>query len=221
MTPAILDWRARAAELPADEAGGAHSGSLEQAFDAIAALLSATSYTRRFAWDIEESFAHVPFPAAHADFAEAASIGAQIRALETFLRKPADTHRTATMEGRATGLTLDSPGPFQKDGRGGGSIGLQENQSLRLVGVPVRVWEFWVSGYRVPRRWLEARRGEALDAALLREILDVAWRIEELLYWFDTADLMLHRALAALLTRAVLGMGGGGNSRTPALDLGA
>lgn len=40
-------------------------------------------------------------------------------------------------------------------------------------------------------------------------MLDVAWRIDELLHWFDAADPVLERALVKPLTRDELGLLGG------------
>src|SRR5258708_26204526 len=62
-------------------------------FDAILCLLSATSYTLRFAEDLEDVFPHVPFPAEHAVFIEAVRIGGLIRAVETFARQPGEAYR--------------------------------------------------------------------------------------------------------------------------------
>lgn len=182
----------------------------EAVFDAIIALLSAASYTRRFGWDLEEAFAHVPFPADKATFADAVRIGGEIRALEIFAREPAAAFRRARILGHARGDVLAVPPigrAFTSEGTGPGSIALQEDNSLRLVGVPQAVWDFAVSGYRVLPRWLLARNGEALDADLQRAALDVAWRIEELLHWFTEADGVLARALARPLTCTALGLG--------------
>jgi hypothetical protein len=187
----------------------------QQVFDAITALLSATSYTRRFAWDLEEAFPHIPFPVHVAIFAEAVRIGAEIRALETFARPPTGEFRSARLAGRATGVTLAVPPvarSYLATGRGSGTVALQEDQSSQLVGLPERVWQFAVSGYRVLPRWLASRNGEALDADLHRALLDVAWRIEELLHWFDAADQVLARAVEASLSRADLGLAA---ARTP------
>lgn len=178
----------------------------EQAFDAMLGLLSAASYTRRFAWDLEETFAHIPFPADHAAFQEAARIGAEIRALESFAREAAPAYRSARLFGRASGLILEAGDTLINDAEGRGFVPLQADQSLRLGDLPDAVWRFAVSGYAVLPRWLAARRGEALDAGMNRAILDVAWRIEELLHWFAEADLVLEAALAAPLTRAALGL---------------
>ena len=182
----------------------------EAVFNAIAALLSATSYTRRFASDLEEAFAHVPFPAEYAAFLEAVRIGAEIQALETFARPPAAAFHSATLIGRhAAGATLAVPPigrAFLEDGSEGGFVALQADQSFRLAALPERVWTFAVSGYRVLPRWLAARQGEVIDSALQRALLDVAWRIDELLHWFDAADAVLARAVAAPLTRAGLGL---------------
>ncbi len=56
----------------------------EAVFDAILSLLSAPRYTLRFAEDLEDVFAHLPFPADPAVFLRAATLGAQIRAVQTF-----------------------------------------------------------------------------------------------------------------------------------------
>ncbi len=195
--------------------------AVESIFDATAALLSATTYTRRFAWDLEESFAHIPFPADSATFAAAARIGAEIRALETFARSPAQRFRTARLAGRATGVTLAVPTPrlaYLDDGAGGGFIPLQEDQSLRIAGVPNGVWEFAVSGYPVLYRFLSARNGEALDAPMHRAILDLVWRLTELLHWFDAADAVLADALVRPLTNADLGLAPASPTRPAGLD---
>jgi hypothetical protein len=189
-------------------------------FDAIAALLSATSYTRRFAWDLEEAFAHIPFPAEAVVFAEAARVGGEIRALECFIREPEREYRGARLLGRASGVILAAPpqrNAFLEDGSGRGFIPLQEDQSLRLAGVSRPAFEFAVSGYRVLYRWLAARNGEAIDAALQRGILDIVWRIEELLHWFDAADAVLERALVRPVTRAELSLANPGTA--PAVGL--
>jgi predicted helicase len=54
--------------------------SAQDAFDAMLALLSAASYTLRFAEDLEDVLPHVPFPSDHALFLEAAALGREIRA---------------------------------------------------------------------------------------------------------------------------------------------
>jgi hypothetical protein len=180
----------------------------EDVFHAIAALLSATSYTRRFARDLEEAFPHIPFPADPAVFEAAARIGAEIAALESFARQPSATFRTARLAGKATGVTLWVPPigqAFLPDGTGNGAIPLQQDGSLRLAGVPERVFAFGVSGYRVLYRWLAARAGESL-AEVQRDALDVAWRLTELMHWFDQADPVLEAAVAEPLGRGALGL---------------
>ena len=58
----------------------------QDVFDAILCLLSATSYTHRFAEDLEDAFPHIPFPADPALFARAVAVGREIRGLEAFAR---------------------------------------------------------------------------------------------------------------------------------------
>lgn len=72
-------------------------------------------------------------------------------------------------------------------------------------GLAPRVWEFSVSGYRVLKRWVEARAG--LDGATWwPQFRDIAARINELLHWFDEADLVLEAVLADTLSREELGL---------------
>ena len=182
------------------------------AFDAILALLSATSYTTRFGFDLEDDFPHVPFPADHRAFTEAARIGARIRALQGMEAVPAPGFQSARLSGRPSGTALEVPAPRRAfaGADGTGTVALLPDRSLCMANVPERVWTFAVSGYPVLHRWLRARNGEPVSGAgastLLRAALDVAWRIEELLYQCDQADGVLMRALDAPLTRADLGL---------------
>lgn len=179
----------------------------QDVFDAILALLSASSYTTRFAHDLEDDYPHVPFPAARDDFVEAAGIGARIRVLQGFNERPADTYRNARLEGDATGLTLDVPTPARAwaGDDGMGAIALVNGQNFRMTGISEQVWRFAVSGYPLLYKWLKARSGEPLHgqrgAELLQEALDVAWRIEALIALGDEADNVLARVLDNSLTR--------------------
>jgi hypothetical protein len=65
------------------------------AFDAMLALLSASSYTTRFAFDLEDDFPRVPFPPDPEVFGEAARLGARIRDLEGLGPAPGAGFRSA------------------------------------------------------------------------------------------------------------------------------
>jgi len=190
----------------------AYGGPVKPAavFDAVLALLSASSYATRFGFDLEDDFPHVPFPAHPDVFVAAARTGARIRALESFAGPPSETFRSARLSGRASGPALDVPTRQRAYAGTGaaGTVALLPDRSLCIATVPERVWRFNVSGYPVLYRWLRARNGESLTgrsgAALLRAALDIVWRIEELLYLFDEADCTLTRALGNPLTRVDL-----------------
>lgn len=171
----------------------------QDAFDVILALLSASSYTRRFAEDLEDVFPHVAFPADHAVFRDAARIGAEIRQVEIFARAPAGRPAAfCRLESQPTGDV--SPVDYED-----GEIALCADGSGRITGIPQQVWSFAVSGYRVLPRWIEGRVGLPADLALIREFRDVAGRIAELIHHFDEADLVLEATLANSLTREELG----------------
>jgi predicted helicase len=177
--------------------------SPEDVFDCMLALLSATSYTLRFAEDLEDVFPHIPFPSDHEVFKRAAAIGAEIRSLETFARKPGDAFLTSALarqESDASGVVADSID--LKDG----SITLCADGSGRLSGIPEAIWQFAVSGYRLLPRWLAARAGQPVDRAFIKQLRDIAGRIVELIDLFDRADIVLEDALVETIPRAKLGL---------------
>lgn len=176
--------------------------SPEDVFDVILALLSATSYTLRFAEDLEDVFPHVPFPSDHEAFLAAARLGREIRAVETFARPPGPgflTRAVARIETEPTGL-------LEASDWSEGELYLCADRSGRVSGVSAEVWAFSVSGYRLLYRWLDARKGLAVDHALMRELRDLVGRIAELIDLFDRADNSLAQILPATLDRAALGV---------------
>lgn len=177
----------------------------QQVFDAILALLSAPDYTVRFAYDLENEFPHVPFPADKDVFLAAASLGRRIRELETFASDPAEDFRWARLDGEpASRLAMPARGQAfrasQGSGETAGQITLVEDRSFVISGVSEAAWNFSVSGYPVLHRWLRARADRRVDAALQREILDIAARIEELLHRFREADPLLDEAIRQALS---------------------
>ncbi|MGH6795213.1 MAG: type ISP restriction/modification enzyme, partial [Methylocella sp.] len=177
--------------------------SAEDAFDAILALLSATSYTLRFAEDLEDVFPHVPFPSDHALFLAAAELGSEIRAVETFARPPGPNFLTRALARVETepGETLDRSDWEE------GVFFLCADRTGRVSGIPKEVWDFSVSGYRLLPRWLAARQGLAVDHALISQIRDVVGRIAELIDLFARADRLLIQILPATLMKHALGLG--------------
>jgi hypothetical protein len=176
----------------------------EDVFDAILALLSATSYTHLFAEDLEDTFPHVPFPALKDTFDRAVAIGRDIRAIETFARPPATVPGLAKLETQTQDGDLVQAVRYHE-----GEIVIGPEGRGRLSGITGPVWEFAVSGYRVLPRWIDGREGQPATLAFIRELRDVASRIHELIHHFDSADLVLADTLAHTLTRAELGFGGG------------
>jgi hypothetical protein len=174
-------------------------------FDAILALLSASSYTLRFAEDLEDVLPHVPFPAKRALFDEAAAIGKQIREVETLAGPPRPqflTDKIARVETAPHG-PLAEIGPVSWDE---GELILCENGSGRVSGLPAAVWQFSVSGYPVLPRWLAARKGIEVTHDFLNEFRDLTGRINELIHLFDEADIVLQKAVNHSLTRERLGL---------------
>ena len=176
--------------------------SAEDAFDAILALLSATSYSLRFAECLEDVFPHVPFPATYPVLLAAAELGREIRAVESFSRPSTGkflTPKLARIESAATE-------PLHASDMENGEIFLCANRTGRVSGIPAEIWGFSVSGYRLLPRWLAARQGLPVDHGLVTGMRDVAGRIAELIDLFARADKVLKQALAQTLSRASLGI---------------
>jgi hypothetical protein len=172
----------------------------EDAFDAILCILSASSYTRRFAEDLEDTFPHVVFPLHHEVFLDAVRIGREIRGVETFAREP----RGAIERADFVRLENRPRGPLAEADLVGEALSLCEDGSGRVTGLPQAVWNFSVSGYRVLPRWLEARKGSTVDRAFFREFRDICGRIAELIELFGQADRVLDAALRDSLSREAL-----------------
>ena len=174
----------------------------EDVFDAILCLLSASSYTPRFAEDLEDVFPHVPFPAGYHAFKEARRIGGEIRAVETFSRGPGPDYLTPGLARLATQPRgAVAPGDYAD-----GAVALCANGSGRVEGLPNDIRSFAVSGYRVLPRWLEARAGLPADLGFVRDLRDICGRIAELIDLFGRADIVLEAALRETLTREALGL---------------
>ena len=175
---------------------GTTSAPLE-VFDAILCLLSARSYTVRFAADLEGNFPHVPFPRDQTVMAKAIELGARFRALQTFASPANLIHNCAviaTAPGAVTTLANDIAYV-------GGAIILGSDGTARVEGIPATIWDFSVSGYALLPRWLDHRKGQRVDAAMLDAIRDLVARIGHLIALMTEADAILISALVNPLTR--------------------
>lgn len=180
----------------------------EAVFDAILALLSATSYTTRFAEDLEDVFPHIPFPADRSVFDAAAVVGADIRAVQTFARPPGEafTKGIALAQTAPTGKLR----PIEPRDLDGAALTLCEDGSGMISPIPREVWDFAVSGYRVVPRWLAAREG--LDAPapdFIPQLRDLVGRVGELIDLNLRADSLLIQTLNDPLSRDSLGFASG------------
>lgn len=116
--------------------------SAEDAFHAMLALLSATSYTLCFAEDLEDVFPHVPLPSDHALFLTAAELGREIRAIETFARPPGAIFLTRAVARVETEATEALHASDWIDGE----LFLCATQTGRVSGICAAIWSFSVSG---------------------------------------------------------------------------
>jgi uncharacterized protein YjeT (DUF2065 family) len=171
-------------------------------FDALLCLLSATSYSLRFAEDLEDVFPHVPYPARHAVFQDAVRVGREVRAVETFARQPGEAYRRADF----VRVMTEPHGVVAPAEYADGKITLCGDGTGQITGLPQVVWDFSVSGYRVLPRWLEARIGLPANLVLVRELRDICGRIAELIDLFAEADIVLEATLQETLTREALGL---------------
>lgn len=177
----------------------------DEVFDAILCLLSAQSYTLRFAEDLEDVFPHVPFPADHAVFVRAAQLGARIRAVQTF--DPAHPPGRLADPDFVRLSTAPTPGAgLEPSDAEGDRLTLCADGSGQVDGLPAALWSFEVSGYPVLERWLEGRANQPVDLAMFDAFRDVCARIAEHIDLAAQADTILGEALGATLNRDALGI---------------
>ena len=180
----------------------------EDIFDAILCLLSAQSYTRRFAEDLEDTFPHIPFPADPAVFARAATIGGRIRELETFAKNKEPAAEFRPREFCKLAVDTDNGNAIAEIAFREGELSLWQADGKAVAafsGLPEAVWAFSVSGYRVLPRWIEGRKGLPFTDTFKTELRDIAARIHELIHWFAEADLVLETTLVDTVPRTGLG----------------
>ncbi len=175
----------------------------EQVFDAMLCLLSASRYSLDFAEDLEDVFPHIPFPAKHDLLMEAAHVGADIRAVETFARDPQPTFLPDSLCRFATAPKGRIISPVYADG----GFDFCDHGAGRATGIPPEVWHYAVSGYELLPRWVEGRVGLDVDFALAKELRDICGRIAELIDLSRRADIVLEKTLNYVLGRAALGLG--------------
>ena len=146
---------------------------------------------------MEDDFPHIPFPADARLFRRTAELGARIRGLQTFSADPDEHFFRGRIQGRVAGPILDVPSPRRAFARQGdeGTLALTASGAMRVAGVPGRAWEFTISGYPVLYKWLNARRGQPLNATMHRSILGLVARLSHLMHLFDDADALLEGGL--------------------------
>jgi hypothetical protein len=177
--------------------------SAQQVFDCILCLLSAKSYTLTFAEDLEDVFPHIPFPAQYAVFLEAASLGAEIRAVETFARPPGADFLPANLCRFVTQPQGKIISPSYDDG----GFELCEKGAGKVTGIPAEIWHFSVSGYELLPRWINGRAGLEVDYPLATELRDICGRIAEMIDLCAKADKIMAETLKQVLGRGTIGFG--------------
>jgi Type ISP C-terminal specificity domain/N-6 DNA Methylase len=174
----------------------------EQVFDCIHCLLSARSYTLDFAEDLEDVFPHIPFPAQHKVFLEAAALGAKIRAVETFTRAP----NAEFMPANLCRFTTPPKGKIINPTYADSSFEFCEHGAGKATGIPAEIWHYAVSGYELLPRWINGRVGLDVDLALATELRDICGRIAELIDLTAKADKILAKTLKQVMGRAAIGL---------------
>ena len=173
--------------------------SAEQVFDAMLCLLSAKSYSLNFAEDLEDVFPHIPFPAAHKVFLEAAALGADIRAVQTFARPP----QLAFMP---PNFSTEPKGKIRAPVYADGSFEFCEGGAGKIVGLSPDIWHYSVSGYELLPKWIKGREGLGVDVTLAMELRDICGRIAEMIDLCAKADKILAKTLKNVLGRAAIGL---------------
>ena len=165
-------------------------------------LLSAKSYTLNFAEDLEDVFPHIPFPAQHKTFLEAAALGAEIRSVETFARDPNSEFLPASL----CRFIVPPKGKIINPTYADGSFEFCEHGAGKATGIPNEIWHYSVSGYELLPKWIKGREGLEVDLSLATELRNICGRIAELIDLSAKADKILTETFKKVLGRAALGL---------------
>jgi Type ISP C-terminal specificity domain len=201
------------------DAGGSRPNACEAWFDRLSerygrgvsapellaycyAVLSAPSYTRRFAEELRTPGPRVPLTHDHLTFRRGVTLGEELLAIHTYQRVTPGRARVTREVGARYPSTYQYNTPQEQLVLGEACVGPVSQDT----------WAYAVSGYRVVNGWLRRRvqrRGKSLldaiapaqwDAGLTGELLELLWLVE--------ATLAMGPALDALLERAVIGEAG-------------
>ena len=179
------------------------------------ALLSAPSYTRRFAEELRTPGPRVPVLVDAETFRRGVALGEQLIGIHTY--RHVKQGRAAVLD--KIGRQYPAPYAYAACSQcvllGGGRIGP----------VSQAVWDYAVSGYRVVNGWLRRRvrrTGKSpldgigplvWDETLTRELLELLWLLEATLDLGPALDALLDQANAQPDDRRFLSSGGGSRSR--------
>ena len=129
----------------------------EDVFHYIYSVLHSPQYRRRYADFLRSDFPRIPVPADHAQFAQLAQIGARLTSL----------HLMAAHGDELPAFTIDGSGEVE-------SVRYSEpsedtpgrvwiNRDQHFEGVSPQTWQFTIGGYQPAKKWLQDRKGRALD----------------------------------------------------------
>ena len=144
-------------------AAGGEAGDKRRLFYYTYAILHSGVYRQRYHEFLQKDFPRIPITRDKAVFRRLADLGEELAAFHT-LEHPALSgagrrltgYPVAGAAGRADRVEKGWP---KYDGQGTVFI----NAGRHFSGVPAKVWEYTIGGYRVAERWLKERQGRGLS----------------------------------------------------------
>jgi hypothetical protein len=137
---------------------------------------------------------------------DAARVGREIRAVETFVREPGEAYRRPSF----TRAVTQPSGAVSLVDYAEGGIQLCADGTGRITGIPEAVWGFLGQRLSRPAAVDRVACGLAGRSRSRRELRDICSRIAELIDRFGEADIVLEATLRETLPREALGLDGGG-----------
>jgi len=154
----------------------------EEIFDYIYAILFSRTYRERYEEFLEIDFPRIPFTSDHRLFVELSEIGKKL--VELHLMKSVELNSpVAKYQGRGDNI-VENISYDRKDGR------VHINKAQFFGPIRQEVWEFYIGGYQVLRKWLKYRKGRNLSLGDIKHFCRMITAVAKTIEIQDEIDLL-------------------------------
>jgi predicted helicase len=160
----------------------------EDIFDYIYAILHSPTYRSRYAEFLKMDFPRIPLISSKPLFRELCRLGEELVGLHLVEKSgPMITRYPVSGDDTVENVRYTEPGQGADEGR------VWINKKQYFEGIPPTVWEFYVGGYQVCRKWLKDRKGRKLNFDDINHYQKVVAAISETMRIMNEIDVAIDK----------------------------